>query len=759
MARVEAQVGGMDCSSCAAKIEHVVREMDHVRDVRVDVTLGKMQVELDEGADTDPIYRAVTDLGYSVSTGESVGSRQAVSEQAIWKDRRLGAVVLGAGLIAAATALMHGLEMRTAGIALYLVAIVLGGAYVFRNAWTSVRHLHFDINILMTVAVLGAMAIGEWFEAATVVVLFAFAEWLEGASMTRARRAIRGLMQLAPLVATVKRDGEAVEVPVDDVPTGAIVLVRPGENIPLDGEVVSGTGEVDQSAITGESMPVTRRPGDPVYAGTLNNHGSFEIEVTAPASESTLAHVMRAIEDAQANRSEAERFIEKFAKWYTPAVMVLAAVIAVVPPLAFGGAWETWFYRALVLLVIACPCALVIATPITTVSALARAARDGILVRGGRFLEHLGDLRAIVFDKTGTLTAGEPVVGEVVGFGSYDEAEVLAVAALAEERSEHYVARAIVDAARERGIETAQHRLRRFEAHAGEGVEAVLDLCAEPIEKVETACGGDGCCAHEVDDHDHEHNHEEEHDHDHEEARILVGTRRLLSRFDVDFAALDDDWAALEERGSTVVGVAQNGELVGLIECADRVRDEAAGAIETLRTLGVETIRICTGDNPAAAQSLARAVGVADEDVYASLMPEEKVDILKQLQEETDGAVAMVGDGINDAPALASASVGIAMGAAGTDVALESAHVALMSDDLARLPDAIRLGRRTVSLIRQNIALALGIKLVVLALAAGGVATLWMAIAADMGASLLVIGNGLRLLGPGGSGGSATVSA
>ena len=736
--KYEASIGGMDCGSCAAKIEHVVRGFDDVRDVTVDLTLARMRVELNDEGEAEPIAAAVRGLGYTVTEiGDDQPRRPAVAPVAAWRDPRLVAVILGVIATAVGAAF--------SSVPAYVVGIACGGVYVFRNAATSARHLHLDINVLMTIAVIGAMLIGEWFEAATVVVLFAFAEWLEGASMTRARRAIRDLMELAPPTARVLRGGETIEVDAGDVAVDEIVLVRPGEKFPLDGMVRTGTSDVDQAPLTGESVPVSKSAGDEVFAGTVNGRGTLEVRVTAVANDSTIAHVLRAIEQAQANRSESERFIERFARWYTPAVVVIAIAIALLPPLLLGGDPATWFYRALVMLVIACPCALVIATPITTVSALARAARRGILVKGGRYLEQLGAVRAVVFDKTGTLTQGRLTVGEVVGSARWEPSEVLEVAAFAEQQSEHYIGRAIVRAVAERQIVTPPHRMRRVEAHPGAGVEAHIELCVDtPI----IAGIGRIKLAH-THDHSHDgcdHDHDEHADHAHEDARIIVGTRGLMQQFGVDFLELEDDWARLESRGATVVGVARGGELVGIIELRDVVRPEAREALIALRKLNVTELRLCTGDNANAAAAIAAEVGLDPDDVHAELFPADKVAILEKLRTDLRGAVAMVGDGINDAPALAAADVGIAMGAAGTDVALETAHVALMEDRIGGVPEAIALGRRTVRIIRQNVALAIGIKLIVFVLATMGIATLWMAIAADMGTSLLVIANGLRLL-------------
>ncbi len=724
----------MDCGSCAAKIEHVVSALDDVETVRVDLALARMKVELRDDGDATRLAGAVRALGFTVAElGEGATRHAPAPQKPIWQDPRLAAV--GIGVVAMV------LGAITQSVPLYVVAIALGGFYVFRNALSSARHLHLDINVLMTIAVLGAMVIGEWFEAATVVVLFAFAEWLEGASMTRARRAIRDLMELAPPMARVLRGGAEVELGADDVVIDDVVVVRPGERVPLDGLVRAGESDVDQSPLTGESVPVHKAVGDEVFAGTVNTVGTLEVRVTKPASDSTIAHVLRAIEQAQENRSESERFIERFARWYTPAVVAIAVGIAVLPPLLGGGDWHEWFYRALVMLVIACPCALVIATPITTVSALAGAARDGLLIKGGRYLEELGAIRALVFDKTGTLTEGLLSVHEVVGSAAWTADDVLEVAAFAEQQSEHYIARAIVRETVHREISPPAHRMRRVEAHPGAGVEAHIDLCVKApmiagIGRIKIAHQHDHNC-------DHDHDLDEHASHAHEEARILVGTRTLLERFQIDFTGLDDEWHRLESHGSTVVGVTRDDELIGIIECRDTVRATARDTLEALRSMGIAEIHLCTGDNAIAAASLADSVGLDPNHVHAGLFPEDKVAILETLRAKF-GHVAMVGDGINDAPALAAASVGIAMGAAGTDVALETAHVALMEDRLERVPSAIRLGRSTVRIIRQNVILALGIKAVVFGLATAGVATLWMAIAADMGTSLLVIANGLR---------------
>lgn len=709
---VKATIGGMDCGGCATKIERVVGHLPEVESVDVDLTFSTLRAETSTDVG-DRIRATVEELGYTYSSIEAVRPTLP-TRPPLHHDTHFIAVLVGLVTTVAAVAMTYGFGQPLAGTMLYGVAVLSGGYYVFGNAIGSLRHGHLDINVLMTIAVAGAIGLGEWFEAATVVVLFAFAEWLEGLSMERARGAIRELMELAPAVARLVEGDEEREVPVEQVMVGEMLSVRPGERIPLDGVVTRGMGAVDESPITGESQPVAKEPGDSVYAGSMNDQGHLTVEVTAPPSESTIAHVIRAIESAQANRAESERFIERFTRWYTPVVVLIAVLVAVIPPLFVGG-WEEWFYRALVLLVISCPCALVIATPITTVSALARSARDGVLIKGGAYLEALAGLKAVVFDKTGTLTKAELSVVDIVAFESSTD-EVLAVAAAAERRSEHHLARAIVRFAKERGLDIAD--AGNFTAHPGRGIEAYLGV---------NSCGSSCESARSTAD------------------RILVGAHRLFEAEGIDVEADAEAWRTLQAKGATVVGVMRGEQLLGLIACRDTVREGAAEVLTELRQLGIDDITMCTGDNAEVARQVADAVGIAPDRVHPSLLPADKVAVLLATRERVGGAVAMVGDGINDAPALAAADIGIAMGAAGTDIALETAHVALMGDDLSRLPQTVRLARRSVQTIWQNVALALVIKLVVLGMAVAGYASIWLAIAADMGTSLLVIANAMKL--------------
>ena len=752
----------MDCGSCAAKIEHVVRRQPGVVDAQVNFATARLHLELDGDGNAQSVTQAVRALGYTVSVqGDTPTAAAPLERPQFWRDRRLLAVVVGA--VAAVVGLLTG------QIPAYVTAIVLGGVYVFRNAASSVRHGHLDINVLMTIAVIGAVLIGEWLEASTVVVMFAFAEWLEGASMHRARSAIRELMELAPPIARVRRGGDLVEIAPHDVAIGEVIVVRAGEKFALDGVISAGETTVNQAALTGESRPIDRFEGDEVFAGTLNEGGAVDVRVETTAGDTAIAHVARAIEQAQSNRSQTERFIERFARWYTPAVMLAAAALAIVGPLATGGEWGVWFYRALVMLVIACPCALVIATPITTVSGLARAARDGLLVKGGRYLEALGRVRAIVFDKTGTLTTGRPRVIEVVAAADVSEEQVVLAAAMAEVHSEHPLASAIVSNASDRGLTIPAGRLIKSQTHRGRGLSVILGEALDHQhhghhhhhdhhDHGHHDHGHDDHEHHDHEHHDHGHHcrdhdhasrdHEHEgHDHDGAAATmtIVVGQRALLLEQGTAVDALTKQWDEHEAAGHTTVGVARDHEFLGIIACRDEVRPESAEAVRSLATMGVRA-HICSGDSAVAVAEVATEVGIAATDVAANLFPEQKVAQLETIMAQSPGTVAMVGDGINDAPALATADVGVAMGAAGTDLALETAHVALMDDRLELVPHAVHLGRVTGRIIRQNVVLALGIKAVVFGMAVAGVATLWMAIAADLGTSLLVIGNGLRVL-------------
>lgn len=582
----------------------------------------------------------------------------------------------------------------------FAVSIALGVVPIAKRAVTSLRAAVLDINVLMLVAVAGAIVLGEWGEAASVVFLFALAQLLESRAMDRARGAIRALMELAPAEALVRRDGRTAVVAVDNVLVGDTVLVRPGEKVPLDGLVVTGSSYVNQAPVTGESLPVEKQPGAEVFAGTINGRGALDVEVTRLRRDSTLARIIHLVERAQAQRAPTQTFVDRFARVYTPIVLVIAVVVALLPPLLLAGAWSDWIYRALVLLVISCPCALVISTPVSIVSALAAAARKGVLIKGGARLERLAAVRCIAFDKTGTLTKGHVQVADVVPLDGLPPSEILRLAASLETHSEHPIGRAILRRAEQSGVVlTAPDG---FQALPGRGAEGRVG-------------------AHDV----------------------LVGSHRLFEERGMCSTRAEQVLDALAARGTSTVMVGSAGQPVGVISVVDETREAARGAVEMLRAQGIEKMVVLTGDHEAPARALAQTLEL--DSYRAALLPEDKVTAVNELRSRF-GALAMVGDGVNDAPALASADVGIAMGVAGTDAALETADVALMSDELVKIPYAIRLSKATSRNIRANIALSMALKAAFLAMAIAGTATLWMAVVADTGASLIVIGNALRLL-------------
>ncbi len=591
-----------------------------------------------------------------------------------------------------------GHPLRTA-IPLFAAAMLVGGYATIRQGVRALARLRFDMNGMMTGAVTGAALIGQWGEGATVAFLYAVSNWLEGYTMDRARRSIRALMDLAPKEARVRRDGVETVVSVEDVRVGDLLLVRPGEKLPMDGIVRAGTSAVNQAPITGESVPVDKAPGDPVYAGTLNGHAALEVEVTRRVEDTTLARIIHLVEEAQSQRAPSQQFVDRFARIYTPAVFGLALGLMVVPSLFFGQPWAPWIYRGLALLIVSCPCALVVSTPVTIVSAIANAARRGILIKGGAYLEELGRLQAIALDKTGTLTRGAPEVTDVIPLDGGTPEALLALAAAVEAESEHPLARAVVRAAKRRGLVVP--KASGFKAIPGRGGQALVDGQA-----------------------------------------ILVGSPRLFTELG-DGAWDGEHLRTLETRGRTVMLVGTTQGPLGILALADQLRPESRQAVADLRAAGIQHVALLTGDNRATAEAIARDVGA--DTVRAEVLPDQKLEAVRALRAEF-GSLAMVGDGVNDAPALAGASVGIAMGVAGSDVALETADVALMADDLSKLPFLMRLGRRAVRIIRQNIAFSLFIKTVAILAVFPGWLTLWLAVLGDMGASVLVTLNGMRML-------------
>ncbi|HKS14876.1 MAG TPA: heavy metal translocating P-type ATPase [Pseudomonas sp.] len=648
-------------------------------------------------ADTVAIEQAIGDLGMQADPlADNDVSPLAPAPQARWLPLALSGVAAVAAEVAHFTALVP--EWL---VALLALAAILGcGLGTYKKGWIALKNRNLNINALMSIAVTGAVLIGQWPEAAMVMVLFTVAELIEARSLDRARNAIGGLMQLTPDRATVRQgDGQWREVDVRDVALGALVRARPGERIGLDGEVVSGQSSVDQAPITGESLPVEKAIGDKLFAGTINQAGALEYRVTAAAGHSTLARIIKAVEEAQGARAPTQRFVDRFSRIYTPAVFAVALAVAVLPPLFTAGAWFDWIYRALVLLVVACPCALVISTPVTIVSGLAAAARKGILIKGGVYLEGGRKLDFLALDKTGTLTHGKPVQTDFKLLDPAFEGRAQALAASLATRSDHPVSHAIAVAAAEQQV--ALSEVSEFAALGGRGVRGVIA------------------------GHDYH-----------------LGNHRLVEELGLCSPALEAELDQLERQGKTVVLLLDRSGPLAVFAVADTVKDSSRQAVAELHALGIKTVML-TGDNAHTADAIAAQVGI--DQARGDLLPGEKLEAIEALYAQGH-RVGMVGDGINDAPALARAEIGFAMAAAGTDTAIETADVALMDDDLRKIPAFVRLSRQTASILTQNIVLALVIKAVFLGITFAGLATMWMAVFADMGVSLLVVFNGLRLL-------------
>jgi len=694
------RVEGMDCTEEVAILERRLKPLDGVEAVAADVMGQRLHIKYDAAKlSTSTMVEAIGPTGMRMwleheaprTSGADVRNRFALT-------------------LASAAAAGLGLTGRALGFesaeALFLVAAAAGGAYPARRAWAAIRSRTIDINVLMVVAVTGAVLLGDWFEAASVVFLFALAQWLEVRTLERARQAVRALLDLSPRDALVSRDGVERRLPIEEVVVGDIVIVRPGDKIPVDGRTRAGESDVNEAPMTGESLPVHKTAGDDLYAGTINGRGALELEVTRVGPDTRLARVIHLVEDAQSQRAPVQSFVDRFARIYTPAVIALAIVVAVVP-LAFGGDASLWMYRALVLLVIACPCALVISTPVSIVAALSAAAKHGVLVKGGAHLERLAAVRAVAFDKTGTLTHGALRVTAVVAHGLTTPEDLLRYAAAVESRSEHPVAKAIVARARALGLDVPA--VTRFSSLPGLG--AVAEISGR---------------------------------------EVVIGNLAMFTARGTP-PPVPDTITAMNARGESVVFLAVDDMPLGAIAMADEARGTARETIELLRAQGVQRVVMLTGDQEGPARAAAAAAAV--DDWRHGLLPEQKQSYVRALRAEAQapggnqhGLVMMVGDGVNDAPALAAADVGVAMGAAGSDVALETADVALMSDELLKLPYALRLARATLRNIKTNVAVSLILKAAFLVLAVTGSATLWMAVLADTGASVIVVANALRLL-------------
>jgi Zn2+/Cd2+-exporting ATPase len=687
------RVEGMDCNEEVVILERRLKPLTGMEAVAADVVGQRLHVKYDAAKlTTSQMVDAVGQTGMRMwlEHDEPLASDSGVRT-------RLRLMALSGALITGG-AIASLVRLPTVAAVLYVAAAVAGGVFPARRAVTALRLRTIDINVLMVIAVAGALALGDLLEAASVVFLFSLAQWLEVRTLERARQAIRALIDLAPRQALLKRDGAEIVVPIEEVQVGNEVIVRPGDKLPVDGVVAAGHSDINEAPLTGESLPIDKAHGDEVFAGTINGRGALEIRVTRIGRDTRLARITHLVEDAQTRRAPVQTFVDRFARIYTPAVIALAVFVAVAPPLLWGADAATWLYRALVLLVISCPCALVISTPVSIVSALSAAARNGVLIKGGAYLERLSAIRTIAFDKTGTLTTGQLTVTDVVPMPGVSPNDVLRYAAAVELRSEHPVARAIVNRA---AAQTADlPRVSRFVSAPGMGAEGEV--------------AG---------------------------TRVLVGNAALLAARGVrtpESAGL----AALRGAGKSLVFVALGSDVIGVVAVADRHREAAQEAIELLRAHGIRRVVMLTGDHAETAAAVAQALRL--DEYHAALLPEQKHALVQAMR--GDGPIMMVGDGVNDAPALAAADVGVAMGAAGSDAALETADVALMSDELLKLPYALRLARATLRNVKTNVVVSLVLKAAFLVLAITGSATLWMAVLADTGASVIVVANALRLL-------------
>lgn len=688
---------GLSCTNCAAKFEKNIKEIPTVEDLQLNFGASKLTIIGD--VTIDQLEKAGSFDGIRVY---EESHRPAHHEKrSFWASSENRATVLSFVFLLAALVVDYGTAAPDwLAVGLYITAIIVGGLSLFRTGFSNLLRFEFDMKTLMTIAIIGAALIGEWQEGAVVVLLFALSEALEGYSMDKARQSIRSLMDIAPREATVRRNGELYTLDVNDIQIGDTLLIKPGQKIAMDGIVASGESAINEAAITGESMPKFKQSGDDVFAGSMNEEGFLEVTVTKRVEDTTIAKIIHLVEEAQAEKAPSQQFVDRFAAYYTPAILIIALLVAVLPPLAFSGDWSEWIYRGLTVLVVGCPCALVVSTPVAIVTAIGNAAKNGVLIKGGVYLEELGRIRAIAFDKTGTLSEGRPTVTDVVPFHSYTSEQVIALATGIEQYSQHPLASAIVRFAETKGIPAAA--ITDFRSLTGKGAQAVI-----------------------------------------EGQLVQIGSPSLFEGHTEFTSELQEIIGNLQQDGKTVMVLGDSAQLLGLVAVADPLRAVSSSMIERLKEIGIEKLVMLTGDNATTAHAINQKLGL--DTVEASLLPEQKLEKIRELQ-ATHGSVAMVGDGVNDAPALASATVGIAMGGAGTDTALETADVALLADDLTKLSYTMGLSRKTLAVIKQNIGFAFTIKLIALLLIIPGWLTLWMAVLADVGSTVLVVLNSMRLL-------------
>lgn len=692
--KTEYRLENLSCANCAMKFENNVKNIPSVAEAKVNFGASKLSFTGD--ATVEELQAAGAFDGIKVVP---LTNRQPEPKIPFYQRKENVVTFLSLiFVIAGMTYTYKEIPNPTVATGLFAIAIIIGGTGMFLTGLKNLARLDFDMKTLMTIAIIGAAVIGEWQEAAVVVLLFALSEALEAYSMNKARQSIRDLMDIAPSSAIVKRNNEVLELETEDIQIGDILLVKPGQKIAMDGIVRSGRSTVNQAPITGESVPVLKQVDDEVFAGTLNEEGALEVTVTKLVGDTTIAKIIHLVEDAQAEKAPSQKFVDKFAKYYTPIIIGIAILVAIVPPL-FGADWQPWIYQGLAVLVVGCPCALVVSTPVAIVTAIGNAARQGVLIKGGVHLEEMGRITAVAFDKTGTLTRGYPEVTDfIVGRGA--NADILQSVAAVESMSQHPLARAIVTYAKEQG--PINKEMTNFQSVTGKGAYAEVD----------------GALVH-------------------------VGSVHWASELTELPEEMKQQAMKLQQSGKSVMAVVLNHTFQALIAVTDPLRKESENVLRQLKEIGIRHTVMLTGDDQRTADAIASDTGVTD--VRAGLMPEDKLTAVKELIGEY-GRVAMVGDGINDAPALAASSIGIAMGGAGTDAALETADIALMADDLSQLPYTMKLSRKTLQIIKENIMFALGLKIVALLLIIPGWLTLWIAIFADMGATLLVVLNSLRLL-------------
>lgn len=691
------RIQGLTCANCAQKFENNVKNIKGVTDARVN--FGASKVSVTGAADISEIEKAGAFDKLKVSAEQD----ELAEEPSIPFYKKHGTVLVSfLFLVAGWAAFFQQGEEHTTTTILFAISIVVGGYRLFITGLNNLIRLQFEMKTLMTIAIIGAAIIGEWGEGATVVILFAISEALETYSMEKARASIRSLMNVSPKQATILIEGKEQLLAVKDIRIGDRMLVKPGQKIAMDGKIVKGYASISEAAITGESIPVAKGVQDEVFAGTFNEDGLLEVEVTKRVEDTTISKIIHLVEEAQAERAPSQAFVDKFAKYYTPLIIIIAFLVATVPPLFLGMDWNTWIYQGLAVLVVGCPCALVISTPIAIVTAIGNAARNGVLIKGGVFLEEVGRIKAIAFDKTGTLTRGAPEVTDVQTI-QHSEEELLQILATLEGGSTHPLASAILQKAKEMGVADTSHTMENFESVAGKGIMA-------SIEGIVYKAGSPNWFLNEK----------------HPEVEMLG--ERIHQ---------------LQNAGKTVIVVGTPDKIIGILGIRDEIRESSASTVKDLKEMGIRHLYMLTGDNDRTAEAIGHEVDI--DQVKSGLLPEDKLRYIKELREK-HGSMMMVGDGINDAPALAASSVGVAMGGAGTDTALETADVALMGDDLKKLPFTIRLSRKALAIIKQNIAFSLGLKVLALLLVIPGWLTLWIAIFADMGATLLVTLNSLRLL-------------